>query len=125
MRRTSTTLNATITTSPRVRQLKQNRKAVVHRQLLVCTPLDNGILDDLMPLAVVDPQIAPLSLCIDAADQDMRMIGDFDGGANALWTLYRNEAKSYDEAHIQTLKDDMDGVLIFVRTYSAHVYGQL
>jgi len=55
----------------------------------------------------------------------MRMIGDFDGSANALWTLYRNEAKSYDEAHIQTLKDDMDGVLIFVRTYSTHVHGQL
>ena len=44
-----------------------------------------------------------------------RMIRDFDGGANGLWNLYRNEAKSYDEAHIQTLKDDMDGVLIFVR----------
>jgi len=40
----------------------------------------------------------------------------FDGGANGLWNLYRNEAKSYDEAHIQTLKEDMDGVLIFVRS---------
>jgi hypothetical protein len=46
------------------------------------------------------------------------MIGDFDGGSNALWTLYINEARSYDEAHILNLKDDMDGVLIFVRTYS-------
>ena len=48
------------------------------------------------------------------------MIGDFDGSANALWTLYGNEAKSYDEAGIQTLKDDMDGVLIFVR--SCYIY---
>ena len=46
------------------------------------------------------------------------MIGDFDDSANALWTLYGKEAKSHDEAGVQTLKDDMDGVLIFVRLYS-------
>ena len=45
---------------------------------------------------------------------EKRMIGDFDGSANALWTLYGTEAKSHDEAQIHTLKDDMDGVLIFV-----------
>jgi len=50
------------------------------------------------------------------------MIGDFEGSANALWTLYRNEAKSHDESRIQTLKDDMDGVLIFVRSYVIHAY---
>jgi hypothetical protein len=48
------------------------------------------------------------------------MIGDFDDSANALWTLYGKEAKSHDEACIQTLKDDMDGALIFVRLYSVH-----
>lgn len=48
----------------------------------------------------------------------MRMIGDFDDSANALWTLYGKEAKSHDEARIETLKDNMDGVLIFVRLYS-------
>jgi hypothetical protein len=48
----------------------------------------------------------------------MRMVGDFDDSANALWTLYGKEAKSHDEARIQTLTDDMDGVLIFVRLYS-------
>ena len=46
------------------------------------------------------------------------MVGDFDDSANALWTLYGKEAKSHDEARIETLKDDMDGVLIFVRLYS-------
>jgi hypothetical protein len=56
-----------------------------------------------------------------------RMIGDFEGSANALWTIYGKEAKSHDEAHIQTLKDDMDGVLIFVCSYqilpiTTHVY---
>jgi hypothetical protein len=44
-----------------------------------------------------------------------RMIGDFDDSANALWSLHEREAKSHDEARIQSLKDDMDGVLIFVR----------
>jgi hypothetical protein len=44
-----------------------------------------------------------------------RMIGDFDENANTLWSLHEKEAKSHDEARIQSLKDDMDGVLIFVR----------
>ena len=44
-----------------------------------------------------------------------RMIGDFDDSANALWSLHEKEAKSHDDARIQSLKDDMDGVLIFVR----------
>lgn len=39
---------------------------------------------------------------------------DFDEDANGLWSLYGKEAKSHDEARIETLKDDMDGVLIFV-----------
>jgi hypothetical protein len=45
------------------------------------------------------------------------MIGDFDDSANALWTLYGKEAKGHDESSIQTLKEDMDGVLIFVRLF--------
>ncbi|KAH9996420.1 hypothetical protein BJV74DRAFT_769019, partial [Russula compacta] len=47
------------------------------------------------------------------------MIGDFEGSANPLWNLYGKEAKSYDDAHIRTLKDDMDGVLIFAGLFSA------
>ncbi|KAF8486853.1 hypothetical protein DFH94DRAFT_701142 [Russula ochroleuca] len=47
------------------------------------------------------------------------MIGDFDGSANALWTLYGKEAKGHDDSRIQTLKDDMDGVLIFAGLFSA------
>ena len=49
-----------------------------------------------------------------------RMIGDFDGNDNALWTLYGEKSKSYDEARIGTLKDNMDGVLIFVRSCFVH-----
>jgi len=54
---------------------------------------------------------------VDDEPEEKRMIGDFDGSANALWTLYGKEARSHDEARIHTLKDDMDGVLIFVRSY--------
>ena len=48
-----------------------------------------------------------------------RMIGDFDDNANAMWALHLSEAKSHDEARIHSLKDDMDGVLIFVRAYTS------
>jgi hypothetical protein len=54
------------------------------------------------------------------SSREPRMIGDFDGSANALWSLYGKESKSHDEARIQPLKDDMDGVLIFVRPYFVH-----
>jgi hypothetical protein len=54
--------------------------------------------------------------------EEKRMIGDFDGSANPLWTLYGNEAKSHDESRIQTLKGDMDGVLIFVCSYLLHPF---
>ncbi|KAH9168559.1 hypothetical protein EDB89DRAFT_1579284 [Lactarius sanguifluus] len=47
------------------------------------------------------------------------MIGDFDDSANALWSLHKKEAKRHDEARIQSLKDDMDGVLIFAGLFSA------
>ena len=45
------------------------------------------------------------------------MIGDFNGSSTAFWTLFRDETKGHDDARINTLKDDMDGVLIFVRLY--------
>jgi hypothetical protein len=43
------------------------------------------------------------------------MIGDFHGSTSALWNLYGKEAKSHDDARIRPLKEDMNGVLIFVR----------
>lgn len=46
------------------------------------------------------------------------MAGDFDDSANALWSLYGKEAKGHDEAAIQSIKGDMDGVLIFVRLHA-------
>jgi hypothetical protein len=44
-----------------------------------------------------------------------RMIGEFDDSVNALGKV----ARSHDEARIRTLKDDMDGVLIFADLFSA------
>ena len=43
------------------------------------------------------------------------MIGDFDGNSNALWTLFKDEAKNHDDTTIYTLKEDMESALIFVR----------
>ena len=54
----------------------------------------------------------------DQQPEEPRMIGDFDGGASEFWKLYRDEAKSYDDARINTLKEGMDSALIFVRSYS-------
>ena len=68
----------------------------------------------------IDRDNEPFGDSADRGSDEERMIGDFDGGANALWTLYGKEAKSYDDAKIQTLKDDMDGVLIFVCSYLVH-----
>ena len=45
------------------------------------------------------------------------MIGDFHGSTNKLWSLYGKEAESYDKARIEPLKEDMEGVLIFVRPF--------
>ena len=46
-----------------------------------------------------------------------RMIGDFDTSANSLWSLQMKEAQSHDGARIQSLDDNMNGVLIFVRIH--------
>ena len=53
------------------------------------------------------------------------MIGDFDGSSNALWTLFKDEAKSHDDARIVTLKDDMESSLIFVGSYPICTYDGL
>ena len=45
------------------------------------------------------------------------MIGDFDGNSNALWALFKEEAKNHDDSRIYTLKEDMESALIFVRSY--------
>lgn len=51
-----------------------------------------------------------------------RMVGDFDDSANPLWSLHAKESKSHDEARIQSLKNNMDGILIFVRAFSFLYY---
>ena len=53
------------------------------------------------------------------------MIGGYHGSTNKLWSLYGKEAESHDKAHIQPLKENMDGVLIFVRPYFVCVYKRI
>ena len=64
----------------------------------------------------------PRNTTSDSKSEEPRMIGDFDGSANEFWKLYRDEAKSHDDATISTLKDGMDSALIFVRSHSAHAF---
>lgn len=40
---------------------------------------------------------------------------DFDERAAEFWAVYVREARSHDEASIGTWKDDMEGIIIFVR----------
>jgi hypothetical protein len=51
-------------------------------------------------------------------EPDEPRIRDFDGSASEFWKLFRDEAKSHDDAQISTLKEGMDSALIFVRSYS-------
>ncbi len=54
---------------------------------------------------------------VPVSNEERHKIRDFDRSANELWTLFGTEAKSHDDARVNTLKDDMDGVLIFVCSY--------
>ena len=69
-------------------------------------------------IPTLDP--GPRNTTSDSESKEPRMIGDFDGSANEFWKLYRDEAKSHDDATISTLKDGMDSALIFVRSCSVH-----
>jgi hypothetical protein len=62
----------------------------------------------------------PRNTTSDSESEEPRMIGDFDGSANEFWKLYRDEAKSHDDARINSLKEGMDSALIFVSSYSVH-----
>jgi hypothetical protein len=51
--------------------------------------------------------------------QENPAVEDFNDSANALWSLYVKEIKKFDKATVGTIKDDMDGTLIFVRSYTS------
>jgi hypothetical protein len=42
---------------------------------------------------------------------------NFYNSTNALWSLYESEVESSDKVRIKALKEDMDVILIFVRTH--------
>jgi Family of unknown function (DUF6535) len=45
---------------------------------------------------------------------------EYDERATKLWSVYVEEAESHDKALIETWKDDMEGIIIFVRVVSHH-----
>jgi hypothetical protein len=104
--------------------ITSDRLTQAEAQTRALFPHDCRGLNDLMttksatasnPTVDSGPRITASDLASEQKPEEPRMIGDFDGSSNALWTLFRDEAKSHDNARINTLKDDMDGVLIFVR----------
>ena len=68
------------------------------------------------------PRNTTSDLASEPKADEPRMIGDFDGSSNALWTLFKDEAKNHDDARIYGLKEDMGGALIFVRPYPICTY---
>jgi len=56
-----------------------------------------------------DPRYSP-----EESQDENNEVNDSD---NALWSQYEKAVKSRDKVRIEALKDDMDGVLLFVRIY--------
>jgi hypothetical protein len=42
-------------------------------------------------------------------------LGTRDAGAAELWSIYLSQAEMYDKALVESWRDDMQGILIFVR----------
>jgi hypothetical protein len=76
-------------------------------------PHDSRDLNDLTNTNIAVP--GPRNTTSESESEEPRMIGDFDGSANEFWKLFNGEAKSHDDARIDTLKDGMESALIFVR----------
>lgn len=66
---------------------------------------------------ILDPQGGATnyssSECLSHADPQKER-GDFDDGANALWSLYGKVSKTHDEARFSSWAEDMDSVGVFV-----------
>ena len=63
------------------------------------------------PIASVDSglHISTSDPAYQQEPEEPRMIGDFDGSSSALWTLYRDEAKSHDDGlwHVESQGRDI------------------
>jgi hypothetical protein len=101
-----------------------DRLTQAEAQIRACFLMIVEILNDLMNVNIAvtsDPTFdPPRNTTSDSESEETRMIGDFDGSANEFWKLYRDEAKSHDDARIDTLKEGMESALIFVRSYFVH-----
>ena len=50
------------------------------------------------------------------AESHDRDTDEYDERAAKFWSVYVQEAESHDKALIETWKDDMEGIIIFVRS---------
>jgi hypothetical protein len=58
------------------------------------------------------PSEAPIVLSDKREDHDAE---EYDERAAKFWSVYVEEAESHDKALVETWKDDMEGIIIFVR----------
>lgn len=50
---------------------------------------------------------------------------DYDEGGDQLWRAYVSEAESHDSALVETWKDDMESIIIFVRDIVCYLWSDL
>ncbi len=119
---------------PVINRLERDRVQVRQRHGPVCISPDCRELNDLMDTksAAADnstAEAAPSNTTLDTDSQqkpeEPHVIGDFDASASEFWKLFKDEAKSHDDARIYALKEDMESALIFVRSYSLRAYYEL
>jgi hypothetical protein len=58
------------------------------------------------------PSEAPIVLSDTHESHDAE---EYDDRAAKFWSVYVEEAESHDKALVETWKDDMEGIIIFVR----------
>ena len=111
--------------SPLMHKPGKNQRWTPGPQVCICSTAEVSMRSD---ASINDQQLpqhllaAVTAMTSEPGREEKPSIGDFDGSANPLWALYGKEAKSNDESQIQSLKEDMDGVLIFVRSLFPHTY---
>ena len=75
----------------------------------------NIVDEKLSPSAGPEDVQPPSDSHVAPADSHDRDTDEYDERAAKFWSVYVQEAESHDKALIETWKDDMEGIIIFVR----------
>jgi hypothetical protein len=61
------------------------------------------------------PSEAPIGPIVLSDKREAHDAEEYDERAAKFWSVYVEEAESHDKALVETWKDDMEGIIIFVR----------